>query len=75
MTKKNCTFYLNSCFYGKMVNLKKQVKLFPLCPPPPHPAPPQEFRHFSSLHPLILDFQTPPPNLKGEGGKKQWKPS
>lgn len=23
MTKKNCTFYLNSCFYGKMVNLKK----------------------------------------------------
>lgn len=62
MTKKNCTFYLNSCFYGKMVNLKKKVKLFPPCPPPL-----KEFRHCSSLHPLILDFQTPLPNLKGEG--------
>ena len=29
--------------------------------------PPKEFRHCSSLHPLILDFQTPLPNLKGEG--------
>ena len=26
-----------------------------------------DIRHCSSLHPLILDFQTPLPNLKGEG--------
>ena len=31
------------------------------------PPPLKEFRHCSSLHPLILDFQTPLPNLKGEG--------
>ena len=42
---------------------KKKWSYFHRAPPPPL----KEFRHCSSLHPLILDFQTPLPNLKGEG--------
>lgn len=41
---------------------KKKWSYFHRAPPPL-----KEFRHCSSLHPLILDFQTPLPNLKGEG--------
>ena len=54
-------------FLWKNGESEKKSEAISTVPPPPPPPPPKEFRHCSSLHPLILDFQTPLPNLKGEG--------